>query len=79
MQTQNWSRTTHGEMETITIHLKETRVKRGRNLVVIQAIQSAMSDRYGQMLTSSPMIRDIQDAINLGRKTSQVYGFWRRD
>lgn len=75
MQQQKWTRRARIGRETITVHLKETRIKRGRKLIVIQAIHKATSDKLGQMLPSSPMVRDIQEAINLGRSVSRVYGF----
>ena len=80
MQTQRWSRTfRHGSKETITCQVSTVRVKRGRELRTIQSIKSAVSDRIGRLLTSSPMVHDIQEAVNLGRRVSRVYGFRRED
>ena len=75
MQTQKWSRKTKDGKETITCEVEEVRVKRGRELKTIQAIKTAVSDRMGRMLISSPMMQDIQEALTQNRSVSRGWGF----
>lgn len=75
MQTQKWTRNTKHGKETITCEVEDVRVKRGREIKDYFAIKSAMSDRMGRMLVSSPMMQDIQEAITQGKTVSRSWGF----
>ena len=79
MQTQKWSRVTKHGKETITCEVEEVRVKRGRDLKIIQAIKTAVSDKMGRMLISSPMMQDIQEAITSNKSVTRGWGFRKED
>jgi hypothetical protein len=77
MHVQKWIKRTDDEAETITCVLKIAKVKCGDKFRIIEAVHRAKSSLHGSMDISSPMIRDIQDAIQSQLRTSRDFGFER--